>query len=148
MLLDLPDIRQSSDFDCGAATTNCVFTYLGYNKPRKFFLQMLGTNEMNGTDPRTLEAQIRREGYKVLSGDMAIEDLRSQANQGRPVILLVTLHGGGHYITSRGVQRGRVHYQDPSCGPQSMKVNEFKERWNDYDRFGITYANFGIAVWN
>lgn len=143
----LPDIRQKANFDCGAAVVRCVFKFYKMTMSHDFFISLLGTNGMNGTDPRTLESQIRMQGLMVLSGDLDIDDLATQTKKGRPVIVLVTLHGSGHYIIVSGVRYGHVHYQDPLVGPKKLRINEFVEVWTDYDRFGVTYKNFGMSIW-
>lgn len=145
-MLELPDIRQSTDYDCGAAATQSVFEYWGVSKPKKFYLNLLGTNGINGTDPRTLEAQIRQSGFKVLSGDMVSQDLYNQTKLERPVIVLATLHGAGHYIVVSGVYYGYVYYQDSISGPSRLRRDKFEEVWHDFDRFGQVYKQFGLSV--
>lgn len=146
-MLKLPDIRQRDSFDCGAAAVHTVFKFLGHTMPYQFYINLLGSNGMNGTDPRCVETMVRQQKLKVISGEMTIGDLSSQTKMGRPVIVLVTLHNSGHYVVVSGVKRNYVYFQDPAVGPQKLKAVEFVNVWTDYDRFGMTYTNFGISVW-
>ena len=150
-LIDTKDIRQSDSFDCGAVAADVACRVHGVCKRKGYFRHLLGTNGINGTDPRTIEAFIRLEGLKVLSGEMDIHDLQFMTRRGKPVITLVTFETCGHYIVVRGVTgTGRnkfVHFHDPETGRQKMPANEFIEVWRDYDRFGVSYKQFGIVVW-
>ncbi len=147
-LLNIPDVRQVETFDCGAAITDSVCRYFfGKKRTPSYFRRLLGTNGINGTDPRQIEAFLRCEKLKVLSGDMEVADLKTFTEMGRPVITMVTFNTNGHYIAVRGVKWGRVYYQDPEEGRQSMSVREFEECWVDFDRFGVSYRQFGLGVW-
>lgn len=145
--MELPDIRQDKGHDCGVAAPACVYEVLGIKKPRDSLRKLMGTNAINGTDPRTIEAQFRADGLKVLSGQMQIENLRHFTSIGCPVLCLVTLHGGGHYVVVGAVRYGKVHFQDPFVGPRSMRLKEFEDAWVDHDRFGVIYRQFAMAVW-
>ncbi len=147
MLIDTKDIRQTKSFDCGAVTTAVACRVFGICRKKDYFHNLLGTNGINGTDPRTIEAFIRLEGLKVLSGEMDIEDLRHSTKHGKPVITLVNYGNFGHYIVVRGVTRKHVHFHDPELGRQKMLISEFILSWIDSDRFGVCYHQFGIVVW-
>ncbi|NDC55677.1 MAG: hypothetical protein EBZ69_02520 [Alphaproteobacteria bacterium] len=42
--------------------------------------------------------------------------------------------------------RGKVHYQCPESGPQTLPTKEFVECWHDVAR-DCVYRQFGISVW-
>lgn len=150
MLLNVLDLRQIDNFDCGPAAARVAISAYGYRVSQASITNALFSNNMDGTDPRTLEAMLRKNGWRVLSGDMTIEDLKVQTKLGRPVIVLVTLDCGGHYVTVRGVRRGKVHFHDSrhySGGFKSLPIQEFEAAWYDFDRFGAEYRNFGLALW-
>lgn len=156
-LLDLPDVRQQSDYDCGIAAALCVLRYLGADRLRRDVEATLGATRLDGTDPRAMEAMFRREGLAVQSGTMALADLAYHAGRGRPVVCLVTrggtakapgAHPGavGHYVVSAGVRRGFVHVHDPVEGPGRVRTAEFLSRWADWDRHGQDWQRFAVAV--
>lgn len=146
-MIDILDVRQEDEFDCGWATVEAVCQYFKVYIHRNRMLKLLGTNGINGTDPRIIEAFLRNEGFNVLSGNMTIEDLKSFTKNNRPVIAMVTFNDIGHYVVVKGVKRKRVYYQDPTSGPKSMKIEDFMSSFVDFDRYGVTYRNFGLVIW-
>jgi ABC-type bacteriocin/lantibiotic exporter with double-glycine peptidase domain len=145
--VELPDIRQEDVYDCGAVAANIVCTYWGLNRPRSAYLRELLTNGINGTDPRTMEGFLRRQGLYVISGEMSAADLRFQTRLGRPAVVLVTSQGVGHYAVVSAVSRGGVFMQDPACGPRRQRLKDFVADWHDGDRLGVAYTQFGIVGW-
>ena len=146
-MINILDVRQEGEWDCGWATVESVCQYFQVYKHRNLMLKLLGTNGMNGTDPRIIESFLRGEKFNVLSGNMTIDDLKFFTKHNRPVIAMVTFDGIGHYIVIRGVQRKRVYYQCPINGPKSMSIEKFLPQFIDYDRYGVTYEKFGMVVW-
>lgn len=137
-MLQLPDIRQRTGWDCGKAAVECVLRFFGSSAD----LRKLGTSPMDGTDPRAIETCLRLSNHQVISGEMDLDDLRYFTKTGRPVIAVVN----GHYVTVAGIARGKVHYQDPWTGPCKCKPGDFLGWWKEADRLGVTYRHFGIAV--
>lgn len=137
-MLQLPDIRQKKDYDCGRAVCECVLSFFGSYAD----LRRLLTNPMDGTDPRAIEALLRQAGHRVISGEMGLDDLRHFTTSGRPVIACVR----DHYVTVAGIRGRHVHYQDPSAGPVKATCADFAGWWVEADRLGVTYNQFGIAV--
>lgn len=134
----VPDIRQRTSHDCGPAAVAVVRAYHGL--PAKPWLKSDATD---GTCPRAIEAELRSAGMGVAAGEMCIDDLRHYGKTGRPVIAIVR----NHYVVVQGVHRGRVYYQDPEHGPQSVRESEWSEWWRDNDRMGTEYLQWGIVAW-
>lgn len=137
-MLDLPDIRQRTDWDCGRAAVQCVLEYFGSHADTRRLL----TNPIDGTDPRAIEALLRQAGHCVVAGEMTLEDLRHFTRSRRPVIAVVN----GHYVVVAGVERLKVGYHDPLSGFMRCKMGDFLGWWKEADRLGVTYNQFGIAV--
>lgn len=137
-MLDLPDIRQRKGWDCGRAAVDCVLQFLGKSAD----LRRLMTTPMDGTDPRNIETMLRMAGCRVLSGEMSLDDLRYQTGNGRPVVAAVK----NHYVVVGGVRLGKVRYHDPLVGPAKATVGDFMVWWNEADRLGVEYKQFGIAA--
>jgi ABC-type bacteriocin/lantibiotic exporter with double-glycine peptidase domain len=145
-MLALPDVRQRFDYDCGAAATKTVLSFYGL-KTNTYVLAPLATNPIDGTDPRAIEATLRRSGLKVISGEMDLDDLKHHTKLGRPVICLIQLENVGHYVVVGSVKFNQVHFNDPTNGPSKNNLTKFKDRWKDVDRLNTTYHQFGIAAW-
>jgi len=132
VLLDLPDIRQRDNYDCGNAAVAVVLA-----RYRVKATVNLATAE-RGTGPDEIEQYFRRLGLRVIAGSMEIDDLRHMANTLRPVICLCTWPGDvdSHWVIVRGVSRNRVYYHCPQDGPESMTAEAWTAIWQATGRHG------------
>lgn len=137
-MIELPEVKQKQQFDCGKAAAACVLNY--YEVPNA---SRLITDPLDGTDPRTLEIFFRRCGFNVLSGEMTLGVLKYLTDNAFPVIAVLK----GHYVVVAGVARGRVRFMCPTDGHTSDPISAFLARWVDDDRLGASYNQFGICVW-
>jgi ABC-type bacteriocin/lantibiotic exporter with double-glycine peptidase domain len=105
-------------------------------------------NQIDGTDPRVLEALFRKTGLGVVAGEMTVGMVRHLIGEGWPVVTLVRQGGVGHYVVVCGVNRGRVYLMDPDGGERTETVKEFVDRWRagDVCRTGFAYFQWGIAA--
>ncbi len=145
MLIDLRDIRQDTDYDCGAAAVRAIASHYGCAaRPAGL------ANPVQGMAPDTLAAALRAMGLRVASLQMlgGVADLRHYTRLGFPVACPITSEAGGHWVVVRGVERGRVHVQCPTRGPGSYPVAQWLAGWHDvsaetlqlFDRWGIVAA--------
>lgn len=139
MILQIPDVRQQSDFDCGAACIEAVLQLGGRTPPDSL------ANPVQGMAPDTLEAVLRSVGVRVISGTMCVDDLKHFTRGGRPVICPTDIEGG-HWVIVAGVGRGRVHYHDPDAGMQSVAESKWRSLWCGSTRFGHAFDRWGIAA--
>jgi hypothetical protein len=142
-VIQLPDLRQQTDYDCGAVCCQIVWQYFGL--PRR----KVDSNQIDGTDPRTLEAALRVSGLPVLSGEMTVSDLVYFARSRRPTIVLAKTTGEpatGHYMVCAGSRDRRLHFQCPTRGPIVETPRRFDKRWVDVDRHGTVFRRWGIVV--
>lgn len=137
----LPDIRQTSGHDCGAA---CAHAICSYFDPlfHAGSLDSLNVNSVDGCDPRTLERFFRNRGFKVVSGEMTIDDLRYHSDRSRPVIVPLA----GHYVVVCQALPRTIHVHDPLTGPRKLPAKSFVKSWQDHDRIEA-FVNWGIAVY-
>lgn len=142
MLLDLPEIEQKGDYDCGGTVYTCVCRYWESRQKR------IHCDPLLGFHPHQLEPTLRRTGFKVQSGNMAVDDLKFHSSLYRPVICLIRHGNDGHYVVSAGVSRGKVYYMDPADGKiHSVKSSEFEQIWLDIDKSATVFSKFGLACW-
>ncbi len=144
-MLTLSDIRQKTDYDCGIVAVKILLKALG-KRLTPDNEKVLATSPIDGTDPRAIEALLRKLGLHVASGEMTWEDL-VYFTQTRPVICLVTYDKVGHWVVAAGLKDRKMYYQDPSSGPRSLGKRKWLEHWKDIDRLGATYRQWGIAAW-
>lgn len=141
MALLIPDIRQSTDFDCGSACFRAVLAYYGRKWPAP------KADPMDGLHPFYLEACFRRAGLRVLSGEMDLVDLQYHLRRARPVVCLIRADNVGHWVIVNSLTRTRVYYHDPLAGIQYQKRSQWLSCWTDVDKQGTMYRGHGIAVW-
>lgn len=144
MILPVPIVIQTAEYDCGTTAAKAVFRYYNRRLPD---LEKVGVPcPIDGTDPRTMESLIRRAGFGVEAGETRISTLRHHTREGRPAIALVQKDGVGHWVVVCGVERGRVHLMDPYVGQASERVNVFEARWRDVCRDGSPYFQWALVV--
>lgn len=142
-MIELMDLRQQTDYDCGVVCCQIVWEFFGLPRRR------VPASQIDGTDPRTIEAALRQAGLPVLSGEMALSDLSHFARTSRPVIVLAkstSTPETGHYMVCRGQRDRRLHFQCPTRGPVVEMPSRFERRWHDVDRLGTRYSRWGIVV--
>jgi ABC-type bacteriocin/lantibiotic exporter with double-glycine peptidase domain len=140
VLLDVADIRQDEDYNCGDAAVDAALSVYGLTRPRRSKL----ANAVQGLSPDTVEAVLRALGLGVLSGEMTVDDLRHFTRAGRPVLCCVAWDGG-HWVVVRGVERSRVHVQCPIRGRVPVPVAEWDRAWSDETVRGRAFVRWGIA---
>jgi len=147
VLLNTPEIRQAGEYDCGRAAARIVLG--SYKVPEADAVGMTGTlrvDKLNGTDPAEMVTWFRSHGWSVTEGSTDVPTVRHHCDHGRPVILLATLHGGGHWTVCRGVSRGRIYFQDPFNGRWDMRTTEFDAVWKDANKYGTTFSRWAVVA--
>lgn len=145
-ILDLPVVFQREAHDCGVACAVSVLRYFGLSPGFPATSAYLLPTPLDGVDPRTLEWFFRSYGLRVLVGEMDSEDLKQQTmKQGRPVVCAVK----NHWVVAAGVKRNYVYYMDPDEGQGNVrkKCLPFQTWWEDHDRLGVAYRQFGLVIW-
>lgn len=146
-LIETLDIRQLGPYDCGRA---CAAMVLGfYRVPAADAASMIGRLRVckhDGVDPGELAGWFRSEGWLVAEGWHDVDTVRHHGYEGRPVILLATLHDGGHWVVSRGVIRKTIYLQDPYSGRDKYPVEDFIGVWHDRDRYGTRFVQWAVVA--
>lgn len=152
--LDLPDVRQSYDYDCGASATQTVCQFYGIGPATEDeYVEALGTTPEGGTPPDSIVTFLTGLGLQVEArNDMTIPDL---AAAGCPVICCIQDYEdepadipqerAGHYVVVAEATDDTVTLQDPSAGRVEMPTIDFLARWEDTDGEG-QFIHFGITV--
>lgn len=145
-MIELADIRQQADHDCGPTAVRVLMRALGRRLSLEQFLS-LPCDPVDGTDPRAIETWLRGVKLRVLSGSMTWTDLVNLTASGRPVICLVTPLDVGHYVVVGSALHSQVHYQCPSEGPTVTTQFRWMRQWREVDRLGAAYHQWGITAW-
>jgi len=165
----VPNVYQSTDYSCGAASLQAVLSYWGTNIREGVLMERLGTSEDNGTDPNDIVRVAKELGLDAtMALNLTVEDLASSIRDGVPVIIVAqawTEEAGdrfswaddwldGHYMVVIGVDDSFVYLEDPALlGSRGMMaVDELNDRWHDYlgashdDPRAITLEHMGIII--
>ncbi len=144
VLLTLPAEIQRSDHDCGDAALRCVAAFHGFSPS---VVRRLATAE-RGTSPEQVEAELKRLGMRVISGEMDIADLKHYCDRQRPPIVVVHWPDSddSHWIVCRGVSRNHVYYHDVADGLGKKSAAEFTEAWQAAGRVGV-YRRWAVIGW-
>jgi predicted double-glycine peptidase len=154
--LDLPDVRQSHNYDCGAAVAMAVGRYFGVGPANEeAWIGLVGAIPEAGTPAAGIVQAMRDLGLSTIAAsDMNVEDLADFVNAGHPVICSGQYlqesqdETIGHFVVVVGVAADEVFLQDPLAGRVSLPADKFVALWHDWDPDGTALIRFGIAVGN
>lgn len=162
--IHLPSVRQSHNYDCGAAALRavCEFFKVGPDDHDEF-IKACKTGTKHGTDVHDLIRAASSFGLntKPMEG-MSLDQLTSFVDMGRPVIVCMQAWDetpekkknykkleSGHYVVVIGHDNNSIYIEDPvfegSRGILPRK--EFEKRWHDKDGDGKQYHHFGLVLW-
>ena len=167
-LLDVPDVRQPSDYSSGATSLQAVLSYYGMDINADELINMTNTTPENATSPENLADAARKMGFNAeIKQNMTLKDLQGYLNQGTPIIVDVQAWKSnttnvqnwtddivdGHYMVVIGIDDENVYLEDPAVlGSRGYISNqEFLERWHDqYQNIGtqenITTTHLGLII--
>lgn len=150
-ILEVPLIRQSTDYSCGAAALLAVFAYYGkLDYDESDMMDLLGTDQDNGTDERDMVRVSRANGIQATFAlNQTIDDVRASLARKNPVIVDVQawpenspsgpftdVWTAGHFVVAIGMDSENIYFMDPShLGSRGYwPLKEFEERWHDINR--------------
>ncbi|HEX7158360.1 MAG TPA: C39 family peptidase [Edaphobacter sp.] len=137
-------VRQKWDMSCGAAALSTLLTYdFKDNTPESVIVVWIlhrvnpvKVRKQGGFSLLDLKHFAKARGYKAEGYDgMTIEDLATEKTS---VIVPIRIKGFDHFVVVRGVQDGRVILADPGFGNTTMKIDRFKQLWNNGIVFVVT----------
>lgn len=150
LLSQVPDVRQSQSYSCGAASLQAVFSYWGIDLREGVLMQELNTSEASGTPPESIVRVARAHGLEAeLRTNLTLSDLELSLADSVPVIITCQAWrdpGGvniswndtwedGHYMVVIGLDSSNVYFEDPAMlGTRGViPRQEFLSRWHDYE---------------
>ena len=154
-VLDLPNVRQMDDYDCGPAAVRSVLGYYGIESVEKDVIRATKTSKKWGAEPDDMENALKAMGLEVFQkSGMTVDELRLCTQRRIPVIVAIQAWGDrddysddwddGHYVVVKGVDDSVVRIEDPSSDSESqLPIEEFEERWRGWDD---PYVRWGMIV--
>jgi len=148
-LLDgIPDVRQSTDYSCGASVLQAVLAYWGTSEREDRLMARLGTKPLLGAGPEAIVRVARDYGLEAeLREGLDLEDLEAALKTGTTVIVNIQAWRegqsrpwaetweDGHYVILLGADAANLYFEDPSLlGSRGFIPRpEFLDRWHDYE---------------
>ena len=161
-MIALPNIRQTTDYTCGAASLLSVLNYYGlYEDSEMDLAEELNSDEEWGTEPINIIKVAQRYGLTTHEfKNMTFRKLEEFVKGGIPVLVAYQAwseeEGGwedcwldGHYSVVVDVDAENVYFEDPSLGAGEVGYiprEEFLSRWHDVDRDGNELKQYGLAL--
>ena len=169
ILTQVPDVRQSQSYSCGAASLQAVFNYWGIDEREGMLIQELNSTEETGTPPESLVRVARAHGlHAYMLSNLTLADLEQFNANGTPVIIACqawrtpeeenqswdNLWDDGHYMVVIGLDKDNVYFEDPSLlGSRGfIPRQEFLSRWHDYEGTSLSgpnstvFSHLGIII--
>jgi len=166
-LLNVPDVRQPSNYSCGPTSLQAVLSYYGLDMKVNELINMTNCTPENGTLPENIANAATKLGFSAaVKENMTLEDLQQYIGQGTPVIIDAQAWKDnktdiqnwtddqidGHYMVVIGIDNENVYFEDPAVLGSRGYINnqEFLDRWHDtyQDTNGgnITTNHLGIII--
>lgn len=157
-LLEVPVLRQVTDYSCGASALASALGYYGKEKRESELMKEIGTSPKDGTPFTTMaQAAIKRGLQATVYHGFTVEGLRHILDRRQIAIIdLQAWHGSstdyraqwndGHYVVLIGMDSDRIYFMDPAIlgGRGSMSLKDFNDRWHDEDVQGE--RNYHTAI--
>jgi len=145
-MINIRNVRQTFDFDCGVTALQAVMEYYGVEMRVDDLLKELKTDE-DGTHYANMIALAEKRGFTVFASEgVPLEELKRFIDTGYPVIVTVqawaerymTLEewksdfDDGHYVVLIGYQGNIIIFEDPASPRRTWLTDEeFLARWHD-----------------
>jgi uncharacterized protein len=148
MLLQVPDVRQSTDYSCGASCFQAVVSYwggkdIGEGQLIELLNTTLGETDRKGTTPNSIVQEAEKMGFRAeIRENLTLNDLRNSTKKGIQVIVGVQawkdenqsweMNANNHYMVVIGVDSKNVYLEDPwILGKRGyIPHDEFIEHWH------------------
>lgn len=158
--IPVPNVQQTTKFSCGAAVTQSVCCYFGVGPDEQNeYMERLHAVPDGGIAPTDIVKFCKDYGLCADAiENMTTEQLIEYIEKGRPVICAMQAYGtkkeyknwsSGHYVVAIGYDKKNIYFEDPmSTGRRVfLAIDEFAERWHDYDKHNKEYNHLGIVIW-
>ena len=160
-MINLPNLRQTFNYDCGATALQAVLAYYGVEVREDELMSQLGCSP-EGTPINGLIEVAGKYGFRVeASLDTSIETVKQLVDEGFPVIILLqawadrymtvedwkTENESGHYVVVIAHTGNVIVFEDPSSLHRTwLTEDELFARWHDVDDNGRELNRFAMVL--
>lgn len=157
-VIDLPQLHQVYEYDCGAAALQAVLVYYGIEVGEGNIIKDAKTSK-TGTCMQGMIRVIHEYNLQCICKQMTIEEVKKFIKKRIPVILVLQAWSlekepdwandwiDGHYVVAIGYSKDKILFEDPLSFERTfLRYVELEKRWHDVDNRGNKYEHYGIAV--
>lgn len=156
ILFGVPDVRQSTNYSCGASALQAVLSYWGGEDLREDVLMKKLNITNEGASPEDIIRVAQDMGFEAeFEENITLADLEESIKAGIPVIIVGQAWrdnettpwdndwDDGHYMVVIGLDERNVYLEDPSIlGSRGyIPRQEFLQRWHDSRSDPTSYTN-------
>lgn len=159
--LNFPELRQMSNFSCGASALQSILQYYGIEKREDDLAKEVNATEYYGTHLEDIKRVAEYYGLVCdVLFDMTIEKLKENLDKGIPVMISLQAYKAdskidwpdrwddGHFVVAIGYDNEKVIFEDPSVTCRTFLGNdELMDRWHDVDDNGNQRQGIGIVIY-
>jgi predicted double-glycine peptidase len=147
-MIDLPNLRQTFNYDCGAKAMQIVMAYYGVDVREDELISHLSCHP-EGTSITNMIKVAEEYGFQVeATTGTSLSDLKKYLEEGFPVIILLQAWAeksmtrddwrvdekDGHYVIAIDYKDDRIIFEDPSSFHRTwLGLDELDVRWHDVD---------------
>ncbi|MDD4858780.1 MAG: cysteine peptidase family C39 domain-containing protein [Dehalococcoidales bacterium] len=147
-MINLPSVRQTFDYDCGAKALQTVMAYYGVEVREDELMAQLGCIS-SGTSPKKMISLAEKKGFEVkASCGTSLATVRKYVDEETPVIVLLQAwadrymtnddwkvdNDDGHYAIIVWYINNIIVFEDPSSFRRTyLTEDELIARWHDVD---------------
>ncbi len=156
-LLTFPELRQFSNYDCGACALQAVLAYYNIDIKESEIIKRANTTE-EGTNIEDIIRVAKEEGITSISKQMTIKELIEYIEKNIPVVIALQARNDdkninwkearddGHYAVAIGYDENNIYFEDPSSFKRTvLSYQELEDRRHDISREWEIYDHHGIA---
>lgn len=146
--LEVPAVRQSNEYACGAAVMVAALGYYGGDFNESELSRRMGTNATYGTAISEMVKVAKAEGLSARVGTgVTVAELSAHLEKKQLAIVAAQAWSAnpatadypgnwndGHYMVVVGIDQNTIYFMDPATlgGRASLPLKEFvEERWHD-----------------
>lgn len=154
----IPDVEQGTQWSCGASAMQAVLAYFGRLYEEEDLVDLLNTDESDGTSVKDMVRVARMMGLETICGRMTVDDVLLALSRGVPVILNIQdgksdgnyegEYDYGHFVVAIGSDDEGLIVEDPQFEGERGHItfSDLESRW--HAKAGdIILDHFGLAIY-
>lgn len=135
-MLKIPYHKQETEDDCGPASLQMVFEFLGSKISQKELAERLGTGkEIWASNERMEEIAREEKFYTSMQSGSSLEMIGNFIQRGIPVIVnFIEPEGDGHFAPVVGLNEKEIFLNDPWHGEHYvLSLDYFLKHWHSFE---------------